>query len=135
MTLPRLADANLIIRFFVQDNEKQARIAEKLFAASDRGELQILVLPAVLAECVFVLESFYDHQRGDIVAALSKLITSPGVKISEMATHLDALARYSKTTAHFVDCVIAATAVAQEIPIATFDRDFRRFADVQVNLD
>jgi len=29
-----------------------------------------VVLPAVLAECVFVLDSFYQHPRGDIATAL-----------------------------------------------------------------
>jgi predicted nucleic acid-binding protein len=31
-----------------------------------------------------------------------------------------------------VDCLIAATATAEDIPVATFDQDFRKFADVRV---
>jgi predicted nucleic-acid-binding protein len=58
-------------------------------------------LPAVLAECVFVLESFYEHPRGDIASALGRLISSPGVEI-DAAIHLDALDRYRKTKVHFV---------------------------------
>ena len=89
-------------------------------------------MPAVLAECVFVLESFYEYPRGDIASALGALISSPGVEINEVPIHLDALDRYKKTKVHFVDCLIAATASAQKIPVATFDRDFRKFADVGV---
>src|SRR5579863_2416664 len=65
----RLVDTNLIVRYLVQDHEKDARAARSLFDACDRGEVLIVVLPAVLAECVFVLESFYEHPRGEIVAA------------------------------------------------------------------
>ena len=91
-----------------------------------------MVLPAVLAECVFVLESFYAQRRGDIALALSRLISSPGVEISRVAIHLDALDRYRKTKVHFVDCLIAATAAAEDLSVATFDQDFRKFADVRL---
>jgi hypothetical protein len=56
-----------------------------------------------------VLESFYEHPRGDIASALGRLISSPGVEI-DAAIHLDALDRYRKTKVHFVDCLITATA-------------------------
>jgi predicted nucleic acid-binding protein len=128
----RLIDTNLIVRYLVQDHEKHAKAAEKLFDACDRGDVLIVVLPAVLSECVFVLESFYEHPRGEIVAALGRLISSPGVEISGVAIHLDALDRYRKTKVHFVDCLIAATAMAEDIPVATFDQDFRKFAGIRV---
>jgi predicted nucleic-acid-binding protein len=92
----------------------------------------IVLLPAVLAECVFVLESFYEQARGDIASALDTLISSHGVEINEVAIHLDALDRYKRTKGHFVDCLIAATASAENTPVATFDQDFRRFGDVRV---
>jgi predicted nucleic-acid-binding protein len=88
------------------------------------------MLPAVLAECVFVLDSFYQHPRGHIAAALGTLISSPGVEISEEAIHLDALDRYRKTKVHFVDCLIAATASSGDRPVATFDQESRKFGDV-----
>ena len=132
MSKRRLVDTNLIVRYLVQDHEKHAKAAGRLFDACDRGEVVIVVLPAVLAECVFVLESFYEHPRGEIAAALGRLISSPGVEINGAAIHLDALDRYRKTKVHFVDCLIAATATAEDIPVATFDQDFRKFADVRV---
>jgi len=131
----RLVDTNLIVRYLVQDQEKHARAAGKLFEACDRGDLVIVLLPTVLAECVFVLESFYERPRGDIASALSTLISSPGVKIDQTTIHLDALDRYRKTKVHFVDCLIAATASAEKIPVATFDQDFQKFTDVRVNTE
>lgn len=132
MSKRRLVDTNLIVRYLVQDHEKHAKAAGRLFDACDRGEIVIVISPAVLAECVFVLESFYEHPRRDIASALGRFISSPGVEISEAATHLDALGRYRKTNVHFVDCTIAATAIAEGMPVATFDQDFRKFADVRV---
>jgi predicted nucleic acid-binding protein len=130
----RLVDTNLIVRYLVQDHEKHANAAGKLFAACDRGDVVIVVLPAVLAECVFVLESFYEHPRGDIASALGRLISSPGVEI-DAAIHLDALDRYRKTKVHFVDSLIAATAATEDMPVASFDQDFRKFTDVRVETE
>lgn len=135
MSKRRLVDTNFIVRFLVQDHEKHARAAGKLFDACDRGELVIVVLPAVLAECVFVLESFYRQARGKIASALGTLISSPGVEINQAPMHLDALRRYGQTKVHFVDCLIAASASAEKIPVATFDLGFRRFADVRVETE
>jgi predicted nucleic acid-binding protein len=128
----RLIDTKLIVRYLVQDHEKHGKTAEKLFDACDRGELILVVLPAVLAECVFVLDSFYGRPRADISSALATLISSPGVEISDAAVHLDALKLYRQTKIHFVDCLIAATAAAENTPVATFDQDFRKFPDVRV---
>jgi predicted nucleic acid-binding protein len=130
----RLVDTNLIVRYLVQDHEKHAKAAGKLFDACDRGDVVIVVLPAVLAECVFVLESFYERPRGDIASALGRLISSPGVEI-DAAIHLDALDRYRKTKVHFVDCLIAATAATENLPVASFDQDFRKFTDVRVETE
>jgi predicted nucleic-acid-binding protein len=130
----RLVDTNLIVRYLVQDHEKHAKAAGKLFDACDCGDMVIVVLPAVLAECVFVLESFYEHPRGDIASALGRLISSPGVEI-DAAIHLDALDRYRKTKVHFVDCLIAATAATKNLPVASFDQDFRKFTDVRVETE
>jgi predicted nucleic-acid-binding protein len=130
----RLVDTNLIVRYLVQDHEKHAKAAGRLFDACDRGDVVIVVLPAVLAECVFVLESFYERPRGDIASALGRLISSPCVEIDGAAIQLDALDRYRKTKVHFVDGLIAAAAAAENMPVASFDQDFRKFTDVRVEI-
>ena len=132
MSKRRLVDTNLIVRYLVQDHEKHAKAAGKLFDECDRGDVVIVMLPAVLAECVFVLESFYEHSRGDITSALGRLISSPGVEIDGAVIHLDALDRYRETKVHFVDCLIAAAAATENMPVASFDQDFRKFTDVRV---
>jgi len=135
MSKRKLVDTNLIVRYLVQDHEKHAKAAGRLFEACDRGETVVVILPAVLAECVFVLESFYQHPRSSIASALARFISSPGVEIGQLTTHLDALARFKSTKIHFVDCLIAAAAVTEDLPVATFDQDFRKFRDVRVEAD
>jgi predicted nucleic-acid-binding protein len=101
-----------------------SKTAGKLFDACDRGDVVIVVLSAILVECVFVLESFYAHPRGEVSSALGRLISSPGVEIRVATIRLDALERYRKTKVQFVDCLLASTAAAGDTPVATFDQDF-----------
>jgi predicted nucleic acid-binding protein len=70
----------------------------------------------------------------EISPALGRLISSPGVEI-DAAIHLDALDRYRKTKVHFVDCLIAATAATEDMPVGSFDQDFRKFTDVRVETE
>ena len=129
MSKRRLVDTNLIARYLVRDHEKHSKAAGKLFDACDRGDVVIVVLPAVLAECVFVLESFYEHPRGDISSALGRLISSPGVENRRGDDSPPRSGSYRKTKVHFVDCLLATT---EDTPVAIFDQDFRKFADVRV---
>jgi predicted nucleic acid-binding protein len=135
MTELRLIDTNLIIRYVVRDHDAHARAADRIFDDLATGRIRLGVLPEVLAESVFVLESFYQRARADIARVLSVLITSAGIEIIDGAVYLDALERYKTSALHFVDCVIAAQAVARDVAVATFDAGFRKFRDVRVRTE
>ena len=131
----RLIDTNLIVRFLTKDHEKHSPLAKNLFTACNRGEVVLVILPVVLAECVFVLESFYKHPADKIATTLASLITSPNVEIANASLYLDALRRYGKTRLHFVDSVLAASAAADNMPVASFDAELRKIPDVTVKND
>ncbi len=122
----RLLDTNVIVRHLVQDDPQQCKIASDLFSQCDQGDIALVILPSVLAETVFVLESFYKHPRADIAATLSSLISSPGIEVDELANQLNAFDWYQRTSLHFVDCVLAATSLAEELEVSTFDRDLKK---------
>ena len=132
MTKRRLVDTNLIVRHLTQDHPEHSRAADELFRACDDGMLKLIILPVVLAECVFVLESFYKHGREQISAALVVLISSGGVELADPSVYREALDRYGKSNAHFVDCVIASYALAHNLAISTFDEGFGKFGDVRI---
>ncbi len=131
----RLLDTNLIIQALVPGHEAHTQIARKLFESCDRGEVELILHPAVLAECVFVLQSIYKQPRPLIAGTLSGIVDTPGIMLQQTAIYLDALMRFGTTKAHFVDCVLAAFAAAQNIPVATFDAGFQKFMDVTVQID
>ncbi len=126
-----LLDTNIVVRFLLWDVPTHGAIAKSLFEACDRGELRLELLPVVLAEVVFVLESFYEIPRPQIAKQLMLLIQIPGLMIDNSPIHLEALARYSLSGLHFVDCVLAATAVSRDVRLATFDKGLRKLKDVK----
>jgi predicted nucleic acid-binding protein len=132
MTERRFIDTNLVVRHLVGDHPQHARAAAKLFEACDRGEFMLILLPSVLSECVFVLESFYKQPRDKIAAVLKTLVTSPGIEMADPSIHADALDRYASGNAHFVDCTLAAHAAASGYALVSFDQDFKRFKDVKL---
>jgi len=135
MNRRRLIDTNIIVRHLVQDHEAHSKAAGKMFEACDRGEVTLVVLPAVLAEAVFVLESFYDHSRTDIARTLAQLIASAGVHVPDKPVHQAALAEFGKGKLHFVDCELAAFALEHKWPVASFDLGLKRVPGVSIELD
>ena len=130
----RLLDSNLIVRHLVQDHEQHSKIAGRLFEASDRGLLTLVIVPVVLAECVFVLESVYQRTRAEIADNLTLLIGSPGIELQDRDICIDALKRYRSCKMHFIDCTLAAAAALETIPVASLDAGFKRFSDVVVEV-
>lgn len=130
----RLLDTNVIVRHLVQDNDIQAKLASKLFDACDRGEIILVVLSAVLAETVFVLESFYNHRRNDIADVLLHLIASPGVELKDESIHQAALIEYGKNKLHFVDCLVVAYARDRNWSVATYDQGLRKSLGIKGEL-
>ncbi len=110
------------------------RSLERLFDACDRGEGGDRGVACCSWLSAYLYWILFTSIHVEIIASALRgtLISSPGVEINEEAIHLDALDRYRKSKVHFVDCLIAATASAENTPVATFDQDFRKFADVRV---
>lgn len=106
MAKRRLLDTSLIIRHLVQDNASQAKVAGKLFAACDHGEIILIVLSSVIGEAVFILESFYNHAPHNIAQVIGSLLASPGIELIDDEIHQAALVEYGKGKHHFVDCLI-----------------------------
>jgi predicted nucleic acid-binding protein len=62
---------------------------------------------------------------------LLSFLQSRGIEAMESARITDALTRGRDRNAHFADAYLAASSVELANPIASFDRDFDKFKDVQ----
>lgn len=132
MNARRLVDTNVIVRHLTQDHEIHSRLADRLFAACDRNELILVLLPAVLAECIYVLESFYGYPRHRIAQLMTVLVSSPAIECDDLI-QLDALKHYQSSNLAFVDCLLAATAIASGLPVASFDKGLAKLVQVSIH--
>ncbi|MGL4514657.1 MAG: PIN domain-containing protein [Lacipirellulaceae bacterium] len=127
-----LLDTNVLLRFLLADSDALTAKARALFARAEGGECVLVLTDVALAEAVWVLESHYKVDRATIAGTLSALVTKPGVRCSGGAAVADALGRYASTKIDYFDCYLAALAAESGDTVASFDRDLRKFKDVEV---
>lgn len=102
-----------------------ANRAESLIGRTGREEV-LKVYPIVVAETVWVLESFYEYSKKEIVGALLPLLSDHGLKVGESDIVLGALKLMAESNVDFADALLAETARSRKESVASFDRDFRR---------
>ena len=122
-----LIDTNIILRYLMGDvpaqTAKASALMERLESGAERAEL----LESVIAEIVWTMESFYGVPRSEIAEKLAAILRFRGIQAARKGALVNALARYSTTSADYVDCLLAAKAAQRKLIVYTFDaKDFRR---------
>ncbi|MCC6232579.1 MAG: PIN domain-containing protein [Verrucomicrobiales bacterium] len=126
-----ILDANVVLRFLVQDVPGQARAASKLLGRAENGEIRLIIDPLIIAETVYVLTSFYQRPREVVADALISFVQSEGIACSQATRVVDALRRFKRTSVDYADAWLAASGAESNCEIASFDRDLDRFNDIK----
>lgn len=125
-------DTNVLVRFLVQDDPDQARIATTLFDQLTDAEPGF-VSREVLVELVWVLERAYGYARSDIAAALDGLLSAIELVIEAADDVGQAVERYHTEGFGFADLMITAAAKrAGARELVTFDRKAAHLPDVRL---
>ena len=123
---PLWADANVLLRLLTNDPPAMAERAAAVAERAERGELLLRVAPLVVAEVVWVLQSFYGHDKRRIAEALTALLTARGVDAVDGDTVVSALETMAGSNVDFVDAYLAQVSCATREAVCSFDEDFRR---------
>ncbi len=119
---PVFVDTNVFLRFFVRDVEAQYEKARALFEKAEAGKIKLETSELVIAEIVWVLESFYGFARKEIVEVLSTLLASRNLKIANHAKIAHAAGLYTAGNMDFIDAYNIAYMRSKEYTrVATFD--------------
>ena len=114
-------DTNVLVRYIMQDDARQAAKANKLMESLTAREPGFIALVSVV-ELVWVLSSAYDLKRSRIVQALDLMLRSTQLVVDQAEQVLRALRAYDAGKADFADCLIERTAVAAGcVRTMTFD--------------
>lgn len=114
------ADANILIRYIINDDEIMAAKADE---AINSGSL--FVLPEVFAEVVYVLTKVYGIERSDVADSMIELLDFVSTTATEIMK--TAFQNYRETNLDFVDCILAAYAISDNQQILSFDKKLNNF--------
>ena len=121
-----LTDANVILRFLLDDHPQLSSRAAAVFERVAAGEIRLLIPAAILAECVYTLKSFYRLDRAALVAGLLDVLALPGVEALEGRVLGEALRVFGAKNVDFADAYLHALSLDLSHPVVTFDRDLSK---------
>jgi predicted nucleic-acid-binding protein len=116
-------DTNILVRFLVNDDPKQARKAKTFVAQLDAEDARAYVSDIVLCELVWVLARSYRFDRAQIALVLRKLAGARQLRFDSTDHVLRALGAYEQSKGDFADYLIREHARAAGCEsVVTFDQ-------------
>jgi len=116
-------DTNIFIRYLTNDDPQKADRVEKLLSQAAKGEVGLVTAEMVIAEIVWVLESFYELGASAVAPLIRGILATPGLEVINAALVRDALELYEREGIDFVDGYIAAVMEKQGISeLYSFDK-------------
>ena len=70
-------DTNILVRFLVGDDTKQANKVYRLFKKAEEDKIELFIPLLVILELIWMLESVYEIDRVDILDSISQLTLMP----------------------------------------------------------
>jgi len=126
--LSAFVDTNVLVRHLTGDPPDMAERATRYLAT----ERHLLLTDLVVAETVFVLESFYEAPRGQVAEAVRSLIAFDSMVCVDPALLLRALEVYETDRLDFAEAYLVACAESTEVGrVVSFDRTIDRVDTVQ----
>ena len=116
-------DTNLFIRYLTNDDPQKADRVDQLLEQAANGKIKLMTTEMVLAEVVWVLESYYHLEKARIAEMLKAILSTPGLEVLNGRVVENALPYYSLQNIDFVDAYIVALMQKHKITgIYSFDK-------------
>ncbi|MGA8363421.1 MAG: PIN domain-containing protein [Solirubrobacteraceae bacterium] len=121
-------DTNVLVRHLTGDPPEMAARATRALADAER----LLLADLVLAECVYVLESFYEVERVRIAEMMRAALALQSIAVVDEAMLLRALEVYEIERLDFAEAYLIAMAEATGVDaVMSFDRTIDRVGTVE----
>jgi predicted nucleic-acid-binding protein len=121
---------NVLVRYLMQDDPAQTKLASAYQVRGGRGERMRLKPTSRLA---WVLESAYDQARADVARALEQIVRTADFDLEHAGHVRTAIERYRSTPADFADVLVGLVNEAAGCEqTLTFDRSLKRIPQFKV---
>ena len=122
-------DTNVLVRFLVRDDKKQAEIVYRLFKRAESKNEPFFVPLLVVFETIWVLESVYEIPREEIRGSLQKLLLMPILIFEAQSALQRTLSSAQTNKIDLADLLIAHSAKFSNCDgVLTFDKKVSKFA-------
>lgn len=101
-------DANVFIRYLTNDDPVKADRVEKLLDLAAKGKERLMTTEMVIAEVVWVLESFYKLENSVIGPMIKAILATPGLEVINGTLLGKAVEVYMAANIDFIDGYIVA---------------------------
>lgn len=121
-------DTNVLVRFLVRDDERQAETIYRIFKQAETDKEVFFVPLLVVLETVWVLESVYKIPRQEILYSINELILMPILKFETQSAILNFVSSARETKMDLSDFLIAYSAKFSGCEcVLTFDKRASNF--------
>jgi predicted nucleic-acid-binding protein len=121
-------DTDVLIRHLTGDPLEQAARTTRLLSRAD----QLLLPDLVVAEVVYVLESFYEVPRPRVAELVRAIVAFPAIGVADEPVLLRALEVYEVYRLDFADAYLVAEAETSGVnAVVSFDRSIERIPTVR----
>jgi len=100
-------DTNVLVRFIVQDDKAQAKMASALILRHCSIENPGLISLIVLCEIVWVLSRAYGYSHEQVEATLRQILVTESFVVEQHELAWSAMLDYSKRLGDYADCLSA----------------------------
>ncbi len=116
-------DTNIFIRYLTNDDPDKADRVELLLDRAEKGEIILITTELVMAEVVWVLESFYGLKNTAIGPMISAILATPGLAVINGSLVEKAIDHYVTHNIDFIDGYITALMDREKIDmIYSYDK-------------
>jgi len=120
-----LVDANIILRYLLNDVPEQSKIARSVLTSGN-----VKILTQVVAEVIYVLSKIYKINRKEISENLLKIFSLDGVIVENEEIVVFAVAEYGNSKLDFVDELLYANSKIRGVMVKTFDGGLQNKLDL-----
>ncbi|MDL1893557.1 type II toxin-antitoxin system VapC family toxin [Sphingobacteriales bacterium CHB3] len=117
----QIVDANVILRYLLNDNESLASRAATVIESTD-----VFVPFEVIAEVVYVLLHVYNVPRRKVYATLRKLLDFRNIQTTDAVVLEQGLRFFASSRLDFVDCLLFAYNHVHGHQVHTFDKRLKK---------
>jgi len=121
----KFIDTNIFIRFLTNDIPEKADACEQLFREVVEKNENYFTTEMVIAEIIWVLESYYELSKKEVQEMVEKILITPFLFCPQKDLILNALTLYTDKNIDYIDAYNASALKEQGInEVYSYDRHY-----------